>query len=149
MREDSNSNVKQMLDDARRAEEIRQNKGRYKILADLIAGRESDITRDDLIFATINRPRSLEDDERLSLEQYMSFYPDQCRDAMEMAYERRQADEKDYNPHSKAKWRQQGYMPECVAHLIMECYPNSEDRKRALKRFFNMFPKFRISGKPI
>lgn len=149
MREDRDDSVKKMLEAGRMAEEIKQNKGRYKILADLIAGKSADITQDGLIFATINRPRSLEDDERLTLEEYMKFYPQQCEDAMEMAANRRSADERDYNPHSQAKWRQQGYMPECVAKLLMDSYPQPEDRKRAIKRFFNMFPKFRISSKAI
>lgn len=149
MREDRDSEVQKMLQAGRMAEEIKNNKGRYKIIADLMARGSADITQDNLVFAAINRPKSLEDDERLTLEEYMKFYPQQCEDAMEMAKARRSADEKDYNPHSKAKWRQQGYMPECVANLIVDSYKDPKDRASAFKRFFNMFPKFRISSKQI
>ncbi len=149
MREDRADNVRSMIEASKTAEAIKQNKVRYKIIADMMNKGSADIAGDGLIFAAVNRPRSLEDDERLSIEEYMKFYPHEVEDALYVAAQRRAENEKAYNMKSKAKWHHLGEMPVCIGNLMIEMYPNAEDRKRAFKRFFNMFPKFRISSRAI
>lgn len=149
MREDRDDNVKVMLDQAHMAEEIKNHKGRYQIIADLMKRGSADITADTGIFLALNRPRDLEDRERLTLEEYMKFFPEECEDALYVAAQRRSENECAYNMKSQAKWHHLGEMPPSVAQLIVDMYPESEDKKAAFKRFFNSFPKFRISSKRI
>lgn len=145
MRQDTPENVKQMLNAGAIAEEMKQNKGKYKILADLFKKGSADITGDSKIFALLNRPTHLEDDEKLTLEQYMKFFPQEVEDAMWIADKRRSENSKAYNSNSKAKWHHWGEMPVSIGHLLHEMYPDKEDFKDACRRFFNKFPKFRIS----
>lgn len=142
MREDKTSDVQAMLREARKREDMKRNMARYKIYADLLAGKTADITADPGIFAAVNQ-------ERIALKEYMGFFPEQCRETMAEVKRRRSADDRDYNPNSKAKWRIQGLMPSCVHELFMKVYPGSDDRNRAIKRFFNEHEAFRISGKRI
>lgn len=146
---DSDNTVKSMLAETEKARTMAQYKERYKIIADLMAGRSSDITGDVQIFAHVNRPRTIDDDERLTLEEYMKLFPESCAVAMQAVKDRRQADEKDFNPTSLAKWRNPGIMPVEIHQLFFEMYPDSKKRALAFRRFFNMFPKFRISSKPV
>lgn len=145
IKQDSPSTVKLMLDETEKRRAFAEHKHRYKIIADLMAGRESDITGDPVIFGHFNK-------ERMAVEDYMKLFPLHISDALEEV--KRIKDEmgngKDYNPKSLAKWRIPGIMPRCVAELYMEVYEG--DRKAmysAFKRFFNQFPKFRISDKSI
>jgi hypothetical protein len=147
--QDNEIQVKDMLSKTEKAKIMAENRNRYKIIADLMIRGSADITSDTRLFATVNRPRSLEDNERLCLEDYMNLFPEDTHAALEAAKQRRAADERDYNPHSMAKWRIPGYIPTCVWYLFMEYYPDGLAKKKAIHRFFNMFPKFRISSKPI
>lgn len=149
MRKDTDENVQKMLEAGRMAEDIKQNKGRYKIISDLMKRGTADITQDSKIFSHLNRPTHLDDDEKLTLEQYMKFYPIEYEDAMFVADQRRQENSKSYNMNSKAKWHHWGEMPPCVAQLLHEMYSDKIDFKDACRRFFNQFPKFRISTKPL
>lgn len=149
MREDRTDEVQKMLQAGKMAEDMKNNKARYKIIAGLMSGKSTDITGDNLIFATINRPRSVEDDERLTLEEYMKFFPVEVEDAIYVAGQRRSENEKAYNMNSKAKWHHLGEMPSSIAQLFIDMYPDKDDRSKAFKRFFNKFPKFRISSSRI
>lgn len=147
MKTDSDRGVQAMLAEADKRRAMAQNKTRYKIIADLMMGKEVDITGDPMIFAHFNK-------ERMAIEDYMKLFPEHINDALLEV--RRIKEEiadggnpgKDYNPKSLAKWRIPGIMPRCVAELYFEIYEG--DRMAmyaAFKRFFNAFPKFRISDK--
>lgn len=145
IKNDSDATAKRMLDEAEKRRAFAEHKNRYKIIADLMAGKETDITGDPALFGALNK-------ERLAVEDYMKLYPDHISDALIEASRIRQeiGNGRDYNPKSLAKWRIPGIMPRCVAELYMEVYEG--DRKAmyaAFKRFFNQFPKFRISDKTI
>lgn len=145
MKNDDAIKTRKMLAEAEKRKAMSEHKNRYKILADLLAGRETDITGDPQIFGVINK-------ERMAIEDYMQLFPEHISDALEEANRIRQemGNGKDYNPKSLAKWRIPGIMPRCVAELYMEVY--EKDHKAmgaAFKRFFNEFPAFRISDKRI
>lgn len=145
IKNDSNDSAKKMLAEAEKRRELSEHKNRYKIIADLMAGRETDITSDPKIFAHFNK-------ERMAVEDYMKLFPDHIKDALEEADRIRaeMGNGKDYNPKSLAKWRIPGIMPRCVAELYMEVYEGDRVAMySAFKRFFNQFPKFRISDKKI
>lgn len=148
MKNDTDLQAKKYLADVEKAKAIANAKGRYKIIADLMAGKEADITQDTEIFAWVNR-------ERMTIEEYMTLHPTDVEDALwEADRIRREMDRagragKDYNPHSLAKWRIPGIMPTCVGHLYREIYTDKDSFKAAYKRFFNSFPAFRISDKKI
>ena len=149
MKNDSDRGVQTMLSEVEKRQSMARHKNRYKIVADLLMGREADITGDPQVFAHFNK-------ERMAVEDYMVLFPEHINDAL-LEVERIKADMsqggnpgKDYNPKSLAKWRIPGIMPRCVAELYFEIYEG--DRKAmysAFKRFFNSFPKFRISDKQI
>ena len=131
-----------MLSAGQRAEQANRNKSRYKIIADLMAGKDTDITVDPEIFATINR-------ERISLEEFMSCHPNDVKEAEEGAKYRREIDPKWWNSKSQSKMGHMGCVPFCVSNLFWEVYPDMKERGKAYKRFFNSFPKFRISDSKI
>lgn len=150
MKNDNDVTVQTMLSKAEMAKALKDKKTHYSVIADLfIKGSCEDITGNRDVFAWVNRPRNLEDQEKLSLEEYMKLFPEQCKDAMDAAKARRDADARDYNPKSMAKWRNPGFMPLCVANLLLEAYPESKERADAFRRFFNYFPKFRVSSSRI
>ena len=149
MKQDSDNIVKTMLAEAEKCKIISKNKAKYKAIADMMDGKSVDITKVPSLFVHLNRPRSIEDDERLTLEEYMKEFPEECELAMLVAKQRRDADSKDYNPNSFAKWRNPGIMPPSIHALFCERYPDTKERAKKFYRFFNMFPKFRISSKPI
>lgn len=147
MKQDSDRGVQSMLAEVDKRRAFATHKHRYKIIAELMKGNDTDITGDPMIFAHFNK-------ERMAVEDYMSLFPDHINDALLEV--RRIRDEiadggnpgRDYNPKSLAKWRIPGIMPRCVAELYFEVYEG--DRKAmyaAFKRFFNAFPKFRIGDK--
>lgn len=149
MKHDSDKGVQTMIAEVEKRKAFAEHKNRYKILADLLAGKEADITGDPAIFAALNK-------ERLTVEKYMEFFPEHTRDALEEVRRIREDMDKggnpgrDYNPKSLAKWRIPGIMPRCVAELYFEVYEGDRVAMyAAFKRFFNAFPKFRVSDKQI
>lgn len=138
-----------MLSEVEKRQAMARNKNRYKIIADLMMGKEADITGDPAVFAHFNK-------ERMAVEDYMKLYPEHINDAL-LEVERIKAEiadggnpGRDYNPKSLAKWRIPGIMPRCVAELYMEVYQGDRHAMyAAFKRFFNSFPKFRIGDKKI
>ena len=145
IKNDSDSTAKSMLAESEKRRAFAEHKNRYKVIADLMAGREADITLDPMIFGALNK-------ERMAIEDYMKLYPQHITDALEEVNRIKQemSDGRDYNPKSLAKWRIPGIMPRCVAELYMEVYEG--DKKAmyaAFKRFFNQFTKFRISENKI
>lgn len=124
---------------------VRENVIRYKLIADLMAGKEVDITVDSAVFTALNR-------ERVCIEEFMNLHienglDESINEAKEAARSRRAADERDWNPHSEAKWRNLGFLPKCISELFAHVYPDTKEHKRAIRRFLNEFPEFRISTK--
>lgn len=137
MRQDNQDSVSKLMSEAERRNAIRQNIERYRILGSLLAGKETDITGDPAIFAQLNR-------ERLSLDEFMSFYPEDCARAEQEASQERELNPDGWNPKSKARWALLGIPPMCVADLFDRVYEGDE-RKRALKRFFKQYPRFAVA----
>lgn len=141
MKKSSQLEVHQYLSDIEKAKKLKQFKGRYKIIADLMSGREADLTLDPEWFARVNR-------EELELEEYMKCFPQDCEDAM-WAVRR----DKEYisgpNMKSLARWYAWGHLPSCINELFTEMYPDEKARKAAYRRFFNTFHRFRIPDKNI
>lgn len=145
IKQDRTDTVKTMLAEVEKKKAFAEHKNRYKIIADLMAGRETDITGDPQLFGALNK-------ERMAVEDYMKLFPEHINDAL-LETQRIKAEiadggnpGRDYNPKSLAKWRIPGIMPRCVAELYMDVY--GKDQKamgKAFKRFFNEFPVFRIS----
>ena|SRR3990167_1076206 len=145
IKNDSDDTAKVMLAKSQKSRAFAEHKNRYKVIADLMLGREADITLDPMIFGALNK-------ERMAVEDYMNLYPQHIADALEEINRIKNeiGNGKDYNPKSLAKWRIPGIMPRCVAELYMEVYEG--DRKAmyaAFKRFFNQFTVFRISDNKI
>ena len=145
IKNDSDDTAKTMLAESQKRRAFAEHKNRYKVIADLMSGKEADITLDPMIFGALNK-------ERMAVEDYMNLYPQHIADAIEEVnrIKSEMVDGKDYNPKSLAKWRIPGIMPRCVAELYMESYEG--DRKAmyaAFKRFFNQFTVFRISDNKI
>ena len=145
IKNDSDSTAKSILAEVEKRQAFAEHKNRYKVIADLMAGREADVTLDPIIFGALNK-------ERMAVEDYMKLYPDHIKDALDevASIKSQMTNGRDYNPRSLAKWRIPGIMPRCIAELYMEVYAG--DRKAmyaAFKRFFNQFPSFRISDKRI
>ena len=114
---------------------------KYKLLADLLAGKEIDTTKNAEIFEAINR-------EKMEFEQLLKLHSEQTRDAIEQTnIDRRFFNEGTWwNRNSKAKWGLKGHIPMCVYMARPKEYWKDE---KLMNNFFNMFPKFRISSKPL
>jgi len=149
MKQDSDRGVQQMLAEVDKRKAFAEHKNRYKIIADLMMGKEADITGDPQVFAHFNK-------ERMAVEDYMKLFPEHINDAL-LEVERIKGEiaqggnpGRDYNPKSLAKWRIPGIMPRCVAELYFDVYDGDREAMyAAFKRFFNSFPKFRVSDKKI
>src|SRR3990167_10487571 len=149
MKMDSTPKVQAMIAETEKRKAFSEHKHRYKIIADLMGGKEADITGDPQIFGAINK-------ERMAVEDYMLLFPEHISDALhEVERIKGEMDMggnpgRDYNPKSLAKWRIPGIMPRCVAELYMEVYEGDRHAMyAAFKRFFNQFTVFRISDNKI
>lgn len=121
--------------DVREILHISQLAHRARLLRDMLKGKATDLTRDPALLAAFNRGRlSTEDAIKLAPKQ-------QTTDAAQAASDRRSADDRDYNPHSKSKLRQLGYIPTSVYMSLPELWGNPE----AVKRFLNLHPEYRVS----
>jgi hypothetical protein len=125
------------------AKKMRAKQIRYKIIKDLMDGKTADLTQDQALFEALNR-------ERMEFEQILEMHKtDQnVLDCLAQTVDDRGAyDEGRYwNPESKSKIGKLGHIPNCIFYSRPVEY--WED-KRLLKNFFNTFPKFRVSTKPI
>lgn len=137
MTTDSPTETQRFLVEAEKRNAMRKNAERYRVIGQLLSKGTADITQSNEIFAALNQ-------ERMCIEDYMKFFPEDCDDAVAETKERRSADDKDYNRQSQAKWRVLGFPPSCVSMLYAKVYPNHKDRKKAYRRFFNNFPQFRV-----
>ncbi|MFA5133107.1 MAG: hypothetical protein WC444_07310 [Candidatus Paceibacterota bacterium] len=126
-----------------KADYIKAYKQRLKVLYELYNGdgKEVDITRDASVFEAINR-------EKLDFETILRLHPDQAKDAMEQVKIDRGSfsEGKYWNPKSKAKWGLKGHIPTCIYYSRPKEYWNNE---KLTNMFFNSFPAFRISTKPL
>jgi hypothetical protein len=114
---------------------------KYKVLSQLLMGKTVDVTVSPEIFEALNR-------ERMEFDEILKLHPDQAKSAMDEVELRRQDydDGKWWNPKSKAKWGYLGEIPYCLYIARPREYWKD---KRILYHFFNMYPKFRLSSKPL
>ena len=141
IKNDSDSTTKSMLMEVEQKDAIRRNSERYRIIASLLSGQETDITGDPVIFAAFNK-------ERMAIEDYMKLFPKDMEDAL-WAVNRDKEFMEGPNRKSLAYYYAWGHMPACVDRLYREVYPDEKARKSAYRRFFNTFTDFRIPNKPI
>ena len=111
---------------------------RTKIFKDVMDGKSADITKDADVFIAVNK-------KALSPDQILKIKKQEALTTAEATHERRLADEKDFNPKSKAKWRQLGNIPITVYLSKPELWNNPD----ALKSFLNSHPEFRVSRRSI
>jgi hypothetical protein len=113
---------------------------KYKVIKDLMDGKDTDITVSPAIYEALNR-------EKMDFEQILRLHPDQANEAMLAAKEDREMiDENKYWNSEGAKWGVLGHIPPCVYNSRPSEYWNN---KKILKAFFNMYPKFRVSTRKI
>jgi len=124
----------QMQEELNKRRLLKEHAGRYKLIADLLAGKEGDLTLDPAIFAAMNQ-------ERMALERYMSFFKEECEETARYVQERQSTDIVK-RKGNEAWWRYRGSLPNCVHRLFMRVAPNEDDRKKLRDRFFRNFPQF-------
>lgn len=109
---------------------------RARIMRDLLSGKPTDISGDPALVMAASRLK-------LTAEEAMMLAPKQhLKDTKEAADHRRSSDPKDYNPKSPSKMRQLGYIPTSVYFAQPELWGNP----KAIKRFLNNYPKFRVNS---
>lgn len=130
--------TKTELDNIVKEDELSRKREHYKIISDLILKGTADISNDPKWVALANK-------YTMALEDYMSCFPEDCQGAMEAAETyRREMSNDGYNRKSLAKYCLMGCLPECVSKLFSEIYPDPDERKHAMRRFFNSFPVFKV-----
>jgi len=138
MRNPDPGEVQKIYNEGKRRRELKQ---KYKVLSELLSGKDTDITQSNAIFEAVNR-------EKMEFETILNLHPDQVRDTIEQVKIDRSyfSDGKWWNTHSKAKYGIKGHIPMCVYLARPKEYWQD---KKVRDNFFNMFPKFRISDKPV
>lgn len=135
--------AKAMLSDVHKAQLLKQKKAHYKIISDLMSKGTADISGDPNWVAYANR-------YQLAIEDYMKFFPEDVKDALESAERFRQELNHDgINRKSLARYHFLGCLPRCVSELFNEMYPNTEERRVHLKRFFRSFPAFKVTTRSV
>jgi hypothetical protein len=114
---------------------------KYSALKKLLNGETIDLRNNPQLFEALNR-------ERMEFDTILKLHHDQAQSAMlEAERDRGLCNENQYwNRHSKAKWGCLGHIPPCVYYSRPSQYWKD---KSLLKQFFNMYPKFRVSSKPL
>lgn len=116
-------------------------RAKYRLLHQLLSGETVDLRNSPELFEALNR-------EKMEFDQILKLHPDQAKSAIVLVRQARNqmAEGKYWNSKSKAKWGYLGEIPTCLYYARPIEY--WKDRK-IVRQFFNMYPKFRVSSKPI
>lgn len=132
-----------MLSDVERVKRLRERKEHFKIISDLMKYGTADISNDGAWVAHANR-------YQLAIEDYMKFFPEDCADALESAKRFREEINHDgINRKSLARYHFLGCLPRCVSELFSEIYPDTDERRVHLHRFFRSFPAFKVTSRNV
>jgi hypothetical protein len=142
--------LEEVITEENKKAEITYRKNHFKILADLFRDGTADISNDPKWVAMLNKPRGFESNPKLTLEQYMNLFPEDCQDAMQAAkYNKDSLMNDGINRKSLAFYSFLGCPPDCISKLFGEVYPEAGDRKKAWYRFFKEFPAFKVTQRPL
>ena len=135
---DSDVEVKKLFSQAKKRKDDRM---RFRLLAELLEGKTVDITRSKQLFQALNR-------EKLSFEELLKMNPEEAKECAEKVKEDRMlvAGGKWWDDQSKARWGKKGSIPPCCFYARPKEYWSNES---LTNHFFNTFKAFRVSEKPI
>jgi len=140
MRDPQEGEVAEVVSEAQKRQEMKENLLRYKEIASLIEGNDTEFKSLDMIRAAnlaFNR-------EKITFGEYEKLFPEQFRDAAIAGKERSCADNRDYNPNSPAKWRNPGFLPTCISELFQKVYETDTEKRAARNRFWNIYTDMRV-----
>lgn len=139
IRGDSDNEVKTLFQQAKHRREERM---KYQLLNDLLDGKTVDITKSKQLFEALNR-------EKMTFEQLLAMNPEEANACVERVKADRQvvnAGGRWWNAKSKARWGKKGSIPPCCFYARPKEYWHNEN---LVNYFFNQFPKFRVSERPL
>jgi len=138
LRGDSDNEVRTLFQQAKKRKE---NEIKWRLLAELMSGKEIDLTKSTQLFEAVNR-------EKMSFENLLSLHPEQAKSHAEYIKLRKQEnpDGRYWNRHSQAWWSYEGTVPPCCYYARPDWYWRD---KRLLYNFWNQFPAFRMSEKAL
>lgn len=133
IRHDSNNDVKNLFQAAKRRKEQRT---KYHLLSKLLDGETIDITKNNDLYEALNK-------EKMEFEEILRLHPEQVQECIEYVKERKlQQGGRWYNPESEAWWGEKGVVPPCCYFARPVEYWNN---KKLMNNFLNTFTKFRIA----
>lgn len=139
----TDAQARAMISDVNKAKILKEKKAHFKIISDLMNTGTADISNDGKWVAYANR-------FQLALEDYMGFFPEDVKDALESAERFRQEINHDgINRRSLARYHFLGCLPRCISELFSEMYPDKDERRTHLHRFFRSFPKFKVTTRNV
>lgn len=135
---DSDNEVKTLFQSA---EKRKQDKIKYRLLAEALQGKTIDLTKSNQLFEAVNR-------EKMEFEQLLKLHPEEAQAHADHVKARREecVDGKYWNRHSKAWWGYEGCVPPCCYFARPDWYWRD---KRLRYSFWNTFTAFRMSEKPL
>ena len=138
IRGDSDTEVRTLFQQAKKRKE---DEIKWRLLAEAMEGKEIDLTKSNQLYEAVNR-------EKMSFEELLRLHPEQAQSHADYIKARRaeSADGRYWNRHSKAWWAYEGTVPPCCYYARPDWYWRD---KRLLHSFWNSFPAFRMSEKPI
>jgi hypothetical protein len=140
MRNPNPGEVQSLIRQAHVRMAIKRNERMYADIASLLSGRDT-VFKSPEVLKAVNLAFN---SEKLTFGEYERLFPEEFMSAKIAAKQRCSADKMDYNPHSKAKWRQLGYLPPCISRLFGKVYHNDADRKKARQRFWSEYPALKV-----
>ena len=130
---DSDNDVKNLM---KAAKKRREDKMKYHLLSELLAGKTVNITKNNELFEALNK-------EKMDFETIMKLHPEEINECIEYVKERKvQQGGRWYNKESEAWWGEKGIIPPCVYYSRPTSYWKE---KNLTNKFLNDFPKFKIA----
>lgn len=123
------------------AKQRKDNEIKWRLLSEALQGKQIDLTKSNQLFEAVNR-------EKMEFKELLKLHPEEAKMCAEHIKSKREEcpDGRYWNRASKAKWGFEGTVPPCCYHARPKWY--WED-KRLRYSFFNEFPAFRMSSKPL
>lgn len=137
LRGDADDEVRSLF---RAAESRKEAELRYHLIDEALRGEVIDVTKSKVLFEALNK-------EKMEFDELLRLHPEEVKaDIEHIKSVREQSKGVWYNPNSKAKHGYLGRIPDC-------CYFARPDKywrnKKLLYNFFNTYPVFRVSERPI
>jgi hypothetical protein len=138
LRGDSDNEVRTLFKSAKKRKD---DEMKYRLLSESLQGKSIDLTKCNQLFEAVNR-------EKMSFEQLLKLHPEEAQSHADHIKARREecVNGRYWNKHSKAWWSYEGTVPPCCYFARPDWYWRD---KRLLHGFWNSFPAFRMSDKPL